>query len=54
MGQFAVQGIHIGQNLPFALPIINIAGEKTNDIAKQVDLGFEILAAVSGKPVAEI
>ena len=36
VGQFAVQGIHIGQDLPFPLPIINICGEKTEDIAHQV------------------
>ena len=54
VGQFAVQGIHIGQELPFPLPLTNICGETTEEIALQVDLGFEILAAVKGKPVEEI
>ena len=45
-GQFATQGIHIGQNVPFPLPLINICGETTEDIAMQVELCFEILAAV--------
>ena len=43
-GQFATQRIHIGQNVPFPLPLINICGKTTEDIAMQVDLGFEILA----------
>ena len=54
IGQFAVQGIHIGKELPFALPLTNICGEKTDDIALQVDLMFEILAAVKKQPVEEL
>ena len=46
VGQFATQGIHIGQNVPFPLP--------TEDIAMQVDLEFEILAVVKKKPVEDI
>ena len=53
-GQFATQGIHIGQNVPFPLPLMNICGETTEDIAMQVDFGFEILAAVKKEPVEEI
>ena len=48
VGQFAAQGIHVGQDSPFPLPILNIHGESTEDIAMQVDMGFEILAAVRG------
>ena len=39
-GQFATQRIHIGQNVPFPLPLINICGKTTEDIAMQVDLGL--------------
>ena len=53
-GQFVTQGIHIGQNCPFPLPLINICGEKTEDIALQVDFGFRCLAAVKDMEVAEI
>ncbi|MCP4354868.1 MAG: hypothetical protein GY793_04400, partial [Proteobacteria bacterium] len=44
VGQFMVQGLHIGQGLPFPLPILPICGETTQDIALKVDMGFEILA----------
>ena len=54
VGQFATQGIHVGQNVPFPLPLMNICGESTADIALQVDFGFEILAAVKGEPVENI
>ena len=54
VGQFATQGIHIGQNVPFPLPLMNICGETTEDIAMQVDFGFEILAAVKKEPVEDI
>ena len=53
-GQFTTQGIHIGQNVTFPLPLMNISGETTEDIAMQVDLGFEILAAVKKEPVEDI
>ena len=53
-GPFATQGIHIGQNVPFPLPLMNICVETTEDIAMQVDFGFEILAAVKKKPVEDI
>ena len=53
-GTFATQGIHIGQNVPFPLPLMNICGESTEDIAMQVDFGFEILAAVKKEPVEDI
>ena len=54
VGQFATQGIHIGRNVPFPLPLIGIAGETTEDIALQVDFGMEVLAAVQGKYAKEV
>ena len=54
VGSFATQGIHIGQNVPFPLPLINISGETTMDIALQVDFGFQVLAAVKKKTPEEI
>ena len=54
VGQFAAQGLHIGQDVPFPLPILGIAGESTEDIAMQVDMGFEILAAVKNIKVEEV
>ena len=49
VGQFAVSGIHIGQNVPFPLPLIPVCGETTSDIAEQCKLIFEILAVVDGE-----
>ena len=37
-GQFAVAGLHIGQDNPFPLPILPIHGETTDEIAMQVGL----------------
>ena len=54
VGQFAVAGIHIGQNVPFCLPLIPIVGERTEDIANQCSLMCEILGAVSNKPPADV
>ena len=54
VGQFAAQGIHVGQESPFPLPILSIDGETTEDIARQVDMGFEILAAVKGVKVEDV
>ena len=54
VGQFAAQGVHVGQDVPFPLPILGISGETTEDIALQVDMGFEILAAVKGVKVEEV
>ena len=54
VGQFVVQGLHIGQDIPFPMPILPIHGETTEDIARQVDLGFEILAAVRGVSVKQV
>ncbi|KAJ8397113.1 hypothetical protein AAFF_G00009670 [Aldrovandia affinis] len=42
-----VQGLHVGQDNPFPLPILPIHGETTQDIAMQVDMGFKILALVT-------
>ena len=36
IGQFATQGIHIGRDSALPLPLINICGETTEDIALQV------------------
>ena len=49
-----VQGLHIGQENAFPLPILPIYGEQTKDIAMQVDMGFEILALVRGVSVKEL
>ena len=54
IGKFAVQGIHIGKDLPFALPLTNICSETTEDISIQIDLMFEILAAVRKQPVEKL
>ena len=54
VGQFMVQLLHIGQDLPFPLPILPICGETTQDIALQVDMGFEILAKVKGVSVEQV
>ena len=54
MGKFAISGIHIGQNVPFPLPVIPVSGEKTKDIADQCYLMFEILGVVKKKTAAEV
>ena len=54
IGQFAGAGIHIGQNVPFPLPLFPICGEKTQDIAEQCNLVFEILAVVDGMSAADL
>ena len=41
-------GIHVGQNVPFPLPLLPICGETTEDVALQTGFAFEILAAVHG------
>ena len=54
VGQFIVQGLHVGQDCPYPLPILTIHGETTEDIAMQVDMGMEMVAAVRGVKVEEI
>ena len=54
VGQFMVQGLHVGQESPFPLPILQIHGETTNDIALQIDMGFEVLATIRDVKVEEI
>ena len=54
VGQFIVQGLHVGQDCPYPLPILSIHGETTEDIAMQVDMGMEMVAAVRGVKVEEI
>ena len=54
VGTFATQGIGINRNCPVPLPLISIAGETKEDIARQVDFGFEVLAAVQKREVKEV
>ena len=54
VGQFIVQGQHVGQDCPYSLPILSIHGEATEDIAIQEDMGMEVVAAVRGVKVEEI
>ncbi|KAI9548371.1 hypothetical protein NQZ68_010593 [Dissostichus eleginoides] len=54
VGQFMVQGLHVGQDSPFPLPILPIHRETTEDIAMQLDMGFEILASVRGVSVEDV
>ena len=54
VGQFATQGISIGRETPIPLPLIPICGESTEDVAMQVALIIDILAAVKGVPREEI
>ena len=54
LGQFAAQGIHIGRESALPMPLINICGESTNDIALQIDQGFHCLAISKGIPVEEV
>ena len=49
-----VQGLHIGQENPFPLPVLPIHGVKTEDIAFHVDMGLEILALVKGVSVEDV
>ena len=44
VGQFAVQGLHIGQGTAIPLPILPIHGETTEDIATQV---IQIISSLS-------
>ena len=54
VGQFATQGISIGRDTPFPLPLLPICGESTKDVANQVAMGMEILAAVKGISAKEV
>ena len=54
IGQFATQGIHIGRDSALPLPLMNICGESTQDIALQVDHAFHCLAVSKGVPVEEV
>ena len=42
VGTFNAQGIHIGKDNPFPLPILSVDGETTEDIAMQTDMGFSL------------
>ena len=54
VGQFATQGLSIGRDSPFPLPLLPICGESTEDVAAQVAMGMEVLAAVKGVPAREV
>ena len=54
VGQIGAQGIHIGKDLPFPLPLFSVSGETTEDIALQVNLGFEVMAAVRNVPIESL
>ena len=54
IGQFATQGIHIGRDSALPMPLINISGETTQDIALQIDHGFNCLAVAKGITVEEV
>ena len=41
-GQFITQGLNVGQENRFDLPILPVFGETTEDIALQRDKGMEI------------
>ena len=46
--------LFVGQNSLYPLPILGIHGETTEDIAMQVDMRMEMMAAVGGVKVEEI
>ena len=54
VGQFATQGLCIGCDNPFPLPLLPICGESTEDVADQVALAIDVLGAVKGIPPAEV
>ena len=54
VGTFNAQGIHIGKDNPYPLPILSVDGESKEDIAMQTDMAFSMLAIVRGVDVAEI
>lgn len=54
VGKFIGQGLHIGQESAFTLPLLGISGETKEDTAQQMAMGLEILSAVSGVPVKEL
>ena len=54
VGQCATQGISIGRDTPFPLPLLPICGESTKNVAAQVAMGMEVLAAVKGVPAREV
>lgn len=54
VGAFNAQGIHIGKDNPFPLPILSIEGVTTEDIAMQIYMAFSLLSAVRGVEESEI
>ena len=54
VGTFVTQGVQLGQESPYPLPLMVIHGESTADIAQQVDFGFEVLAKIKGVEAREI
>ena len=51
VGQFQGQGLHIGTDSAFPLPLLSIHNETREDIADQLGMGLEILSICSGEPV---
>ena len=54
VGKFAAQGIHIGRDAPYPLPILPIDRETTEDVAMQVSMGLSMVAVVRGVTSDEI
>ena len=54
VGKFNVSGIHVNREFVLPLPTIPVAGEAKEEIAEQAALGFQILAAASGKDPGEL
>ena len=54
VGKFTAQGISIGQNCPLPLPLLGISGESTEEVALQVDMAMELLAACHGTTAKEV
>ena len=51
VGQFNVAGVHVNKEKPLPLPVVPVAGEAREDVAEQVALGFQILAAACNPPI---
>ena len=54
VGTFATQGLSVGQDCPLTLPLLGISGETTEEVALQIDMGFDILAICSGSTAKEV
>ena len=54
VGQLLVQGLHVGQSCPLPMLILPIYGEKAEDVAMQIYMGMEIMAACKGMISAKL